>query len=239
MNTNINNNIEATNNTMTNEENINMKNNNYNKAIKCIETGKTYISIAEAAREMNCSSCNIVSMLKGRQKVAKGYHFEYLSEEETRELLNSMEPKEVTIQRKAIIRGKGKSLNGNTNAVLCISTGDVFTSCTDAANHADTTVGHMSNVCRGNSQSAKGKRYCYVKDINEHLDEVAESIRKANMYDEFMTKEEKRKELVANVEHWESESKRIHDEMDKLFDELTKANEELDKARRELMYFSF
>lgn len=209
------------------------------KAIKCIETGNTYISIAEASRETNINMKTIHGNLTGRTKGAKGMHFEYLSEEETRELLNSMEPKEVTIQRKAIIRGKGKSLNGNTNAVLCISTGDVFTSCTDAANHADTTVGHMSNVCRGNSHSAKGKRYCYVKDINEHLDEVAESIRKANMYDELMTKEEKRKELVANVEHWESETKRISDEMDKLFNDSIKANEELDKARHELMYFTF
>ena len=239
MNTNINNNIEATNNTMTNKENITMKTRTYRRAIKCIETGNTYISIAEAAREMQCHQSNIVRVLKGKQPSAKGMHFEYLSEEETRELLNSMEPKEITIQRKAIIRGKGKSCNGNTNAVLCITTGDVLTSCTDAANHADVTPGHMSNVCRGNSHSAKGKRYCYVKDINEHLDEVAESIRKANMYDEFMTKEEKRKELVANVEHWESETKRISDEMDKLFNDSIKANEELDKARRELMYFSF
>ena len=239
MNTNINNNIEATNNTMTNKENITMKTRTYRRAIKCIETGNTYISISEAARETGINMKTINGNLTGRTKGAKGMHFEYLSEEETRELLNSIEPKEITIQHKAIIRGKGKSCNGNTNAVLCITTGDVFTSCTDAAMNADSTIGHMSHVCRGNGNTVKGKRYCYVKDINEHLDEVTESIRKANMYDEFMTKEEKRKELVANVEHWESETKRISDEMDKLFNDSLKANEELDKARRELMYFTF
>lgn len=211
----------------------------YRKAIKCIETGKTYISISEAARDTHINPKTISANLTGRAKGAKGMHFEYLSEEETRKLLNSMEPKEITIQRKAIIRGKGKSCNANTNAVLCISTGDVLTSCTDAANHADVTVGFMSNVCRGYSASAKGKKYCYVKDINEHLDEVAESIRKANMYDEFMTKEEKRKELVANVEHWESVTKRIDDEISMLFKAKANAIEELDKARRELMYFKF
>lgn len=237
MNTNINNNIEATNNTMANKENNTMK--TYRKAIKCIETGKTYISIAEAAREMNCSMCNISNVLKNRQKTANGYRFEYLTDEETRELLNSIEPKEVVIQRKAIIRGKGKSCNGNTNAVLCISTGDVFTSCTDAANHADVTQGHMSSVCRGNGHSVKGKRYCYVKDINEHLDEVAESIRKANMYDEFMTKEEKRKELVEAVKNAECKISCTEYAIHQLNEQLAQEKLELEKARHELMYFSF
>ena len=238
MNTNINNNnIEATNNTMTNKENNTMK--TYRKAIKCIETGKTYISIAEAAREMNCSMCNISNVLKNRQKTANGYRFEYLTDEETRELLNSIEPKEVVIQRKAIIRGKGKSCNGNTNAVLCISTGDVFTSCTDAANHADVTQGHMSSVCRGNGYSVKGKRYCYVKDINEHLDEVATSIRKANMYDEFMTKEEKRKELVGRIEYYDNMLEYNDQTIVRLLQEKQELQESRESAIKELMNFGF
>lgn len=205
---------------------------NYNRynGIKCIETGKVYNTVYDIVRDLQISRAGVYKVLQGKQLEVGGYHFEPVDD---------IEPKEIVIQRKAIIRGKGKSYSGNTNAVLCITTGDVFTSCHDAANHADVTSGFMSNVCRGNSQSAKGKRYCYVKDINEHLDEVAESIRKANMYDEFMTKEEKRKELVANVEHWESETKRIDDEIAMLFKAKANANEELDKARHELMYFSF
>ena len=78
MNTNINNNIEATNNTMTNEENTTMNNKRtHRRAVKCIETGNTYISIAEAAREMQCHQSNIVRVLKGKQPSAKGMHFEY------------------------------------------------------------------------------------------------------------------------------------------------------------------
>lgn len=209
------------------------------KAIKCIETGKTYISISEAAREMKCHQSNIVRMLQGKQPSAKGYHFEYLNEENTKELYNSFAPKEITIQRKAIIRGKGKCFSGNSNAVLCITTGDVLTSCTDAANHADVTVGHMSSVCRGNSQSAKGKRYCYVKDINEHLDEVATSIRKANMYDEFMTKEEKRKELVGRIEYYDNMIEYNNQTVNRLLQEKQELQESREKAIRELMSFGF
>ena len=209
------------------------------KAIKCIETGKTYISIAEAAREIGCGGCNIHNVLKGRQKSAKGCHFEYLSEEEARELLNSIEPKEITIQRKAIIRGKGKSYNANTNAVLCITTGDVFTSCTDAAMNANATVGHMSHACNHNGSTVKGKSYCYVKDINEHLDEVAESIRKANMYDEFMTKDEKRKELVSRIEYYNNMLEYNDQTIARLLQEKQELQESRERAIKELMNFGF
>jgi hypothetical protein len=236
MNTNI---IEATNNTMTNKENATMKIDSRSKAIKCIETGNTYISIVEAAREMNIHHVNIRKVLRGAIAHAKGYHFEYLSEEETHELFNSMEPKEIIIQKPARIRGKGKSCNGNTNAVLCISTGDVYTSCTDAAMNADSTVGHMSHVCRGNGSTVKGKRYCYVKDINEHLDEVATSIRKANMYDEFMTKEEKRKELVGRIEYYDNMIEYNNQTVNRLLQEKQELQESRERAIKELMCFGF
>lgn len=238
------NNIEATNNTMNTEEattmNITKVKETYNtkrRAIKCIETGNTYISIVEAAREMNLNMKTISNVLHGRQKAAKGYHFEYLSEEETKALLASIEPKDIVLQKHAIIKGKGKCFNGNTNAVLCISTGEVYTSCTDAAMSNNTTVGSMSSVCRGRSYTTKGKKFCYVKDINEHLDEVAESIRKANMYDELMTKEEKRKELIAEVDKRKAEVNRIEGEIENLHYALKAAYEELEKAKETLMYF--
>jgi hypothetical protein len=224
---------------MTDKENNIMNTRPYRKAIKCVETGNTYISISEAAREMNISRTAINNVVVGRNQTVNGYHFEYLSEEETKELLAAIEPKEVVIQRKAIIRGKGKSCNGNTNAVICITTGDVFTSCTDAAINANATVGHMSNVCRGNSQTVKGKRYCYVRDINEHLDEVATSIRKANMYDEFMTKEEKRKELVGRIEYYDNMLEYNDQTIVRLLQEKQELQESREKAIRELMNFAF
>lgn len=209
------------------------------RAIKCIETGNTYISISNAARETGINMKTINGNLTGRTKSAKGMHFEYLSEEETKKLLNSIEPKEITIQRKAVIRGKGKSFNANSNAVLCITTGDVLTSCTDAANHADVSVGHMSHVCNTVGSTAKGKSYCYVKDINEHLDEVATSIRKANMYDEFMTKDEKRKELVARIEYYDNMLEYNDKTIVKLLQEKQELQESRENAIKELMNFGF
>ena len=234
---------------MTTEENTNMNANeiiakaNANtsrkrRAIKCIENGKTYISIAEAAREMKLRSQNIQHVLHGNRSHTGGYSFIYLTEEETKELFASMPAKEVTIQKPAKMIAKGKRCNGNTNAVLCISTGQVFTSCSDAAEQNDVHIANMSNVCRGVQKTAKGKKFCYVKDINEHLDEVAESIRKANMYDELMTKEEKRKELLNEVNQHKANIFTIESEIAKLHEELKHEHAELEKAKDNLMYFN-
>lgn len=249
MNTNINN-IEATN-TMTNKENNTMnttiKANRGNSAgckgkrVMCIETGEIFKSATEAAKANSTSIDMISAVCTGKCKSSKGKTFRYIDEHNA--TLSYPEvpvtEREITIQRKAIIRGKGKSCNGNTNAVLCISTGEVFTSATDAARNAGATQGHMSNACRGLKGSVKGKRYCYVKDINEHLDEVATSIRKANMYDEFMTKEEKRKELVSRIEYYDNMLEYNDKTIVKLLQEKQELQESREKAIRELMDFGF
>ena len=45
--------------------------------IYCLETNKIYKSAKECAKELNLSRGNIVNVLKGRQKQAKGYTFRY------------------------------------------------------------------------------------------------------------------------------------------------------------------
>ena len=46
--------------------------------VKCIETGKIYTTIKEAAKENNTSRQNISHVLNGRQETAGGYHWEYV-----------------------------------------------------------------------------------------------------------------------------------------------------------------
>ena len=195
--------MNTINNTMENTNNI-TKYSKLKKKVLCLETGVMFESATEAAMELNCSIDLISSVCRGKTKTAKGMHFKYVDDvaKLNHEIATpSDDPKEIIIAPKAIIKGKGKRNNGNTNAVICMTTGEVFTSCTDAAEKIGTTVGHMSCVCRGHGHTAKGRKFCYVKDIDEHLGEVVDSIRKANMYDEVMTYEEKRKELIAAIQH--------------------------------------
>lgn len=51
------------------------------KAVKCIETGKTYRSITEAASAVFISYTAILAVLKGRQRTAAGCHWVYVCEE--------------------------------------------------------------------------------------------------------------------------------------------------------------
>lgn len=50
----------------------------HKKKIVCIETGEIFESVKDAGEKMNVSASSISHHLKGRQKTAKGFHFEYL-----------------------------------------------------------------------------------------------------------------------------------------------------------------
>ena len=50
--------------------------------IRIVETGETFESIAECARQIGGSPANISNCLAGRQSTHRGYHFEYVKEEE-------------------------------------------------------------------------------------------------------------------------------------------------------------
>ena len=66
---------------------------------------------------------------------------------------------------------------GNAKPVFCITDGTLYASATDAAiaNNVHHTM--MSQVCRGKVSTAKGKQYCYVKDLANHLIQLSESVK--------------------------------------------------------------
>lgn len=47
------------------------------KAVYCEETGETYISIQECARQLNIEATRVCACCKGRTKSVKGYHLSY------------------------------------------------------------------------------------------------------------------------------------------------------------------
>lgn len=48
------------------------------KQIRCLENNKIYESCTAAAKDLNCSTSNIVRVCKGKLKHTKGFHFEYV-----------------------------------------------------------------------------------------------------------------------------------------------------------------
>ena len=97
----------------------------------------------------------------------------------------------VKIQNASEIKNaKGEVRNKNAKPVICLDTGEVFASATDAAEANGVTIYSISTNCLGKTMSSNGKRFCYIKDVNEHLDELTTVLRslsdKANKYDELV-----------------------------------------------------
>lgn len=52
---------------------------NHKSAVRCIETGKVYSSIKEAAEDIGGNPTGISAMLCGHLKSYKGLHFEFVN----------------------------------------------------------------------------------------------------------------------------------------------------------------
>lgn len=102
----------------------------------------------------------------------------------------------ITLQKKSEIFAEGKRTRGNCKPVFCIDTGKVYASVSDAAEDANVTNGTMSRAItknRGNI-TCKGKRYCFISEVVNYLDEISKSINeresKVEAYDKIIAEEE-------------------------------------------------
>ena len=85
--------------------------------------------------------------------------------------------KKVHIQGEASIKAVGTHIGKNAKAVICIETGETFTSATDAAEKVGVHYSMMSAVCRGKVRTCKDKHYCYVAEATENLDAIVTRLR--------------------------------------------------------------
>lgn len=109
--------------------------------------------------------------------------------------------KNLTIKEKATIEANGKLNSRRCKPVICIDTGEVYTSATDAAEANETTIWSISTACLGKNKTAKGKRYCYVQDFPEHLSDITSRISAMNKgYAEMMEKAKAYDAMIAEQE---------------------------------------
>ncbi len=140
----------------------------------------------------------------------------------------------IVLTEKATVSAEGKHRNGNTKPVMCITTGEVFTSVTDAAEKNNTTLQNMSACIRRQRKLRSGKRFCFVSEVNEHLEEMTSNLKtmatkyaelevKAAAYDAWMAEQEAKRKAE------EKRQARIADLSEKL--ERRRANCELLEAK--------
>jgi predicted RNase H-like nuclease (RuvC/YqgF family) len=86
----------------------------------------------------------------------------------------------INIQNETNINAKGVRTCGVNKPVICIETGEIFASVTDAAEHFGTSIYNLSNAARGVQKTARGKRFCFVSRATENLEALTNQISKLN-----------------------------------------------------------
>lgn len=92
--------------------------------------------------------------------------------------------KKINIQNEANINAKGEHTQKAAKPVICIDTGEVFASTTDAAEAAGVHITTMSSACLGKIRTANGKRYCYLSRVTESLDSIVTRLRETAAVEE-------------------------------------------------------
>ena len=153
--------------------------------------------------------------------------------------------KTINMQHEANIQAEGKLSGRKCKPVICLETGEVFSSMTDAAEYTEVTTATMSNHLTGRYRSVRGKHYCYLSRVNESLGTILARLRETAAIEEDAKKwkvyeaeqeakrvaEQKRQEAIAKAKEKVARAQGIHDTLAAKYREALNT---LAQAQREL-----
>ena len=130
--------------------------------------------------------------------------------------------KTVNIQNHADICAEGKLNSRHCKPVICIETGEVFTSVADAANAIGCHAPDLSSHLTGKKRSIKGRHFCYLSRATESLDAIVSRLREASTMEEDARK--------WRAQEAEKEAARVEEE--KRLAKIAKAKEKIEHRKR-------
>lgn len=89
---------------------------------------------------------------------------------------NTVNTQEIVITNACTATAIGTSTHGNRKPVLCISTGEVYASLHEAAEHYGMAQSALSYALSHTGVS-KGLKFCFVEKTTEHYDELTQKMR--------------------------------------------------------------
>ena len=131
----------------------------------------------------------------------------------------------ITIHEKATVNAVGSHTNGNAKQLLCLNTGIIYASASDASKENACSLSEVSKCCRGLVNHVKGNRYCYVTNITNHLSEISEVIQKYSVIVAEQEAKERKEKAKAKITMLEEKYAKVRQKYE---DKLNKAYEELE-----------
>lgn len=117
----------------------------------------------------------------------------------------------IIINERATIQSIGEHTNGNCEPVVCLTENKVFNSIVDTANYYDVSESQISKMCNGKVKTCHKMKFCFLRDIDQHLDTIMENSRrnmekisdlerKAALWDAYQKEqEETRQQAIVKV----------------------------------------
>lgn len=105
----------------------------------------------------------------------------------------------LTVTEKSEAPATGHRIGGNTHSVFDLTTGEIYTSGTDAAEKIGVTQASMSWNVTGKSNTCKGHKFIKVSDAQTNISAISNAIKTANKKAELAEENAQMKISEANV----------------------------------------
>ena len=111
----------------------------------CIETGEIFSSMGEASRMKQIDKTSISRCCNGKQITAGGYHWRLLDQNQTNDIVNDRRKKRV----------------------LCVNTGEIYESVSEAARATNSDPSNIIKVCNGKYKTTNKLKWIWFEKRNE------------------------------------------------------------------------
>lgn len=143
----------------------------------------------------------------------------------------------ITVLKETNVTAQGTPRNRNCKPVFCITTGEIFTSVGDAAEAIGVDISTMSHFLLGRNKTCKGKRFCYVTNITEHLEEISQQTQSRNekvlAYDKAMAKKEAFGKATEKLAKHRAKYEKLAKDLEREIDLMHEAEREVDMLKQQ------
>lgn len=119
------------------------------RKVVCLETGEIFNSIKEIGEKLNINVNNVSSVCSHKRNKVNNMHFLYFEE------YKKLTQEEIRLY----INKKPKT---NNKKIICIDTGEIYNSLTEASNKLNINISNLSSVCNGKRNFVGGLRFAFL-----------------------------------------------------------------------------